>query len=108
MRQSSFIEDCRIRRKDFAEALRPALIRRRAAHAVAAQRHVVDVPAESFNIGVAGEVEANGDGLAGIARQVNDDLLELAETAIDAGGPAGKRAGGEFPDRAVVAALDDL
>src|SRR5437868_15525318 len=90
------------------DALQPASIRRRAIHAIAAQGHVVDVPAESFDIRVAGEVEADGDGLAGIARQVNDDLLELAEAAIDPCGPAGKRAGSEFPDRAVVAALDDL
>src|SRR5205085_12365304 len=82
-------------------------IRRRAAEAVAAHGDVVDVPAERPEVRVAGEAEADGHRLAGVTRQVHDDLLEHAEAALDEGGTARQRAGRPVPKLAVVPALDD-
>src|SRR5438067_1650057 len=89
-------------------ALPGSLIRRRATEAVAAQADIIDVPAERADVRVAGEVKTDRYGLAGIARQVNQDLLIGAEPTIHPRRPAGERAARAFPDRAGVTAFADL
>src|SRR2546423_6865782 len=83
-------------------------VRRRATEAVTAQADIIDVPAERADVRVAGEVKTDRHGLAGIIRQVNDDLLIGAEPTIHPRRSAGERAARAFPDRAGVTAFDDL